>query len=421
MNGLLDRIRCLSIVLLFHLFCQPAQAAQWVDLVPDAYAPTGVTQASISGDESSLYVFYREPDYGLNIDKGILKYLNNSRWVIKANLTNECHQPDIAIKGNQISAIWQDDSLDAYYAYTTADGTLMKSFYSLMRHQYGVSAAIAKGVPYTCFAALYDNNGPTTTMRLHVRNNRGEDQMLGGWGGPALKSIGSDPSMTGDDNYWYSVATYGGNVYVKKDWGFVGTEIPGFGAQNPRIVIYKGKPAVAFEASSRKYLLVYVWDGASWTNPIGYYSPDGMFSETRMAASDTDLYIVSKCSDDDPNIIVIKYDGSESFLLPSPTTVSSSSISTVDVTIFEGNLTVGFVENSTLKVRFYLQAQGVLTPGDVNGDTVIDIADAILAFKVAAGFSTGNGIYLGADVEGNGDIGLQEVLFVLQQVAGFRD
>ena len=57
--------------------------------------------------------------------------------------------------------------------------------------------------------------------------------------------------------------------------------------------------------------------------------------------------------------------------------------------------------------------------GDVDGNTNVNLADAILALKVAAGLSPG-GVNLNADVNGDGKIGLAEVVYILQNVAGLR-
>jgi len=67
--------------------------------------------------------------------------------------------------------------------------------------------------------------------------------------------------------------------------------------------------------------------------------------------------------------------------------------------------------------------------GDINGDGVVDLADAVLALKVMAGVAqtpgaTG-GVRLdyatsGADVNGDGKIGLPEVIYILQKAAGVR-
>jgi hypothetical protein len=59
--------------------------------------------------------------------------------------------------------------------------------------------------------------------------------------------------------------------------------------------------------------------------------------------------------------------------------------------------------------------------GDVNGDRAVTLADAILALKVTGGLSTGGEtVNKGASVNGDGKIGMAEVLYILQHAAGLR-
>jgi parallel beta-helix repeat protein len=58
-------------------------------------------------------------------------------------------------------------------------------------------------------------------------------------------------------------------------------------------------------------------------------------------------------------------------------------------------------------------------PGDLNGVGGVDLADAIIALKIVAGINVGN-IAAGADVNSDNKIGLEEVIYILQKVAGLR-
>ena len=58
-------------------------------------------------------------------------------------------------------------------------------------------------------------------------------------------------------------------------------------------------------------------------------------------------------------------------------------------------------------------------PGDINGDQIVNLADAILGLQILA-MITPHEINRGADVNGDAKIGLPEVLYVLQHVAGVR-
>lgn len=57
--------------------------------------------------------------------------------------------------------------------------------------------------------------------------------------------------------------------------------------------------------------------------------------------------------------------------------------------------------------------------GDVNGDAQVDLADAILALKIA-GNMVPDAWDVKADVNGDAKIGLQEAIYILQEVAGLR-
>jgi len=58
--------------------------------------------------------------------------------------------------------------------------------------------------------------------------------------------------------------------------------------------------------------------------------------------------------------------------------------------------------------------------GDVNHDGVVDNKDAILALKVLSGIDPVTAIYKEADINGDRKIALDEVLYILQTVAGVR-
>jgi YD repeat-containing protein len=62
--------------------------------------------------------------------------------------------------------------------------------------------------------------------------------------------------------------------------------------------------------------------------------------------------------------------------------------------------------------------------GNINGDDSVNLADAILALKVLSGLDA-TGIRSGyaasgADIGGNGKVGPEEVIYILQRVAGMR-
>ncbi len=75
------------------------------------------------------------------------------------------------------------------------------------------------------------------------------------------------------------------------------------------------------------------------------------------------------------------------------------------------NETMNYGEEFSFTIR-----DGSLTglPGDVNGDGQTDIADAVLALQIAAGITPVQPIFLSGDVNGDDRIGMEEVVYILQ-------
>jgi hypothetical protein len=62
----------------------------------------------------------------------------------------------------------------------------------------------------------------------------------------------------------------------------------------------------------------------------------------------------------------------------------------------------------------------VFSPGDVNHDGAVDLADAVLTLQILTGIVPAQPVFKDADVNQNGKIGIEEAIFVLQHVAGIR-
>ncbi len=74
---------------------------------------------------------------------------------------------------------------------------------------------------------------------------------------------------------------------------------------------------------------------------------------------------------------------------------------------------------------YIIQTNGTKLKGDINGDAVMDLKDAMIALKVAAGADDpipvrSDYVSSGIDLSGDGRIGIEEVVYVLQKVAGLR-
>ncbi|MDY6950592.1 MAG: dockerin type I repeat-containing protein [Thermodesulfobacteriota bacterium] len=59
-------------------------------------------------------------------------------------------------------------------------------------------------------------------------------------------------------------------------------------------------------------------------------------------------------------------------------------------------------------------------PGDIDGDGSVDLADAVLAMQILVGLEPLTSMSREADVNGDGEIGLEEIFFIFQKAAGLR-
>ena len=63
---------------------------------------------------------------------------------------------------------------------------------------------------------------------------------------------------------------------------------------------------------------------------------------------------------------------------------------------------------------------GTPLPGDINQDYTVDLIDATLALQLMAGINPAHAIYKTADVDGDDKVGIEEAVFILEEVAGLR-
>lgn len=61
------------------------------------------------------------------------------------------------------------------------------------------------------------------------------------------------------------------------------------------------------------------------------------------------------------------------------------------------------------------EANGFSKPGDVNGDSTVDLTDVILALQIAAGLEPDE-ITLGGDANGDGELNIAEAIMVLKKI-----
>ena len=195
---------------------------EWISF--DAVTPTSVSQASIASDGTNLLVFYRYPNVSLNLDEGIIKKWNGSSWVQLYHVTNQCHDPDIAVDGSLIAASWHTELHDLGFG-TNANGPWVSTVSTKLQHQWGSTVAIAKNRAYVTYACRYSDGMPFSYMMLHVKSPIGTSgtklELDGGWRDTGV-NVGTGPAITGDDNFWYVVSTQNGWLSVQKDYSYLG-------------------------------------------------------------------------------------------------------------------------------------------------------------------------------------------------------
>ena len=331
----------------------------WISLGP--VTQNEVMEASLASDGTRLLTFFRQPEPSLNLDGGILKEWTGSGWIDLARLTSQCHDPDVAVKGNLGVACWSDDGNDYGFG-SNINGPWVSLTGTLLKLQWGMTVAIAQNRPYMTFASRYSDGQPFPYMMLHIISPLGAGksaELHGGWRDINI-DVGTDPAIAGGASGWYVVFRQGSNLYVKKGYtsgeqsfredvggGFTVSGSP----YNPEIALYIADPIVVWLEEGGKKIYVARWDGTGWFL-IGSASRDtGFFYSLRAAVRGSSLYLVFASSEGSPRISVNKWDGISWSEFAGPLeSNSAATISTVDVAIHEGQPVVSFVENRVLKV-----------------------------------------------------------------------
>ena len=340
---------------LILLMNQKTSFGDWVAL-PKATNSTNtyVTQAAITGDGTNLFVFYRSPDPSLNIDNGIVMKWNQqtpASWSTEASVTNQCHNPDIAAKGDLVICSWHHDNYDMGWA-SNANGRWVTTQSTALVKQWNPAVAIAKKCVYLTYTQKESDGTPKTWSYLHVKcpiGCSGVKELNGGWR-EAYVSV-TNSAITGDDNYWYVVSIQNGWLTVQKDYLYYGDFFRyNSDASNPAITLHNGNPVVAWQESSPEALYLAKWNGQEW-KIIGANTTLTGIDSVRMISSSGTLYVVYVINSS--TISVQKWDGSDWISLGDPSNSTSSTILTADIAVQGGDPVVAFVEDNVLQVKRY--------------------------------------------------------------------
>ncbi|KPL26485.1 MAG: hypothetical protein AMS23_01565 [Bacteroides sp. SM1_62] len=321
----------------------------------------GVTQACIASDGSEMVIHYRKPRPSLNIDEGIVEKWTGSNWAVQANLSNECHEPDVDIDGSVVVATWYDDGYDYGYG-TNVNGNWVTFTGTYLVSQWFPRAAMAMGLPYMSFTSKYSDGVATNYDMLHIRNIVGVGEQIelnGGWR-VTYTSVGLRTDITGDDDAWYCVFSQQEYLYVMKGAIVNGTKEytdlgDGFRMYNPvshpEIVLYQGNPVVGWFENANTELYIAAWNGSQWMVLGAGSAPAGSFYFLRMAASSSYLYVAYASTESDTAISVNLYDGEQWYVMPPVQDYLNSDIGTVDIAVHNDEPVVAFTENNLLTVK----------------------------------------------------------------------
>jgi hypothetical protein len=335
-----------------------------VTVVPGWYAmghvtDTRVSDLSISSDNERLVIFYRYPNTSLNLDEGIIKEWNGSRWSTMYHASNQCHEPDIAVDGYLISATWRTDGYDAVIG-TNANGPFVTMGTGGLGNEYGMTAAVAKGRAYVTYVCRESDDMPSSYLMLHVKSPIGvtgtQKELNGGWE-VVYTDVQNDPAITGNSSYWYTAFVQAGFMYIYRDGNDYGT---GFRynttPQDPELALYDGDLAIAWLEDGQTTVYVARSDGNGLPTGVGYTETStGFFGSVRIAAHGDDLYLAYVHATTIPTLYVDRYDGAGwSNVLTRSLPGAAGTLPAADIAVYEGNPVVAYVEGGVAHVIGHL-------------------------------------------------------------------
>jgi hypothetical protein len=337
-----------------------ANAGSWVQLGPSV---PGVTEVALASDGQSLYRFYCVPlvsDPGIN---GKLERWNGTTWSSVADLTGQCHAPDVEVNGTLWVAGFATDNPDYGFA-SNANGNWVVFTGNMLVHQFGMHVAIAQGRPYEAFTARYSDGAPFTYSMLHVISpipSGNSSTLNGGWSREVGYDTGPDLGLAGDANAWYAVTRsryylsvkkgyWNGSANVTQDLGPTLTQFES--PVLPEIVVYNGSPVVTWLESQQKKIYVARFDGSQWPLLGVGAVASGLIGHIRADSYQNNFYVMQVNTAESPLVSINVWDGAQWAELPSALgTGESPSFTTGDIAVMSSGPVVGYVTGGVMKIK----------------------------------------------------------------------
>ena len=66
-----------------------------------------------------------------------------------------------------------------------------------------------------------------------------------------------------------------------------------------------------------------------------------------------------------------------------------------------------------------INVTNTITPGDIDDDEAVSLKDAILVLQILSGNTPSSIVYKESDLNGDGKLGIEEAIYILQKVSGW--
>jgi hypothetical protein len=237
-------------------------------------------------------------------------------------------------------------------------------------------------------------------------------------------NLQSDPQSYASKYYKYGTFT-GFSSAENGDQNLAALATTGYVDQ---YLYYYSTPSLALPGVAVYQIRTYA-DGTTEINPAGAPSdttpPTGTLS-INGGAADTSTPTVTlnvTCTDDSGACYQMQFSNNPADSWSAPEAFASTKTWTLSGGDGEKTVHARFTDPSANQSEVYPDSINLVQgtpPGDVNISGEVDIADAVLAIRLLSGKNPGTEDLTGADVNGDGQIGAAEAVYILQKLAELR-